>query len=160
MTNPMTYAGQNIDMLAQDFIKKAKELESAGYYDHSLTLAMAKSFLKSSCPPTFQFRMLGLVEKLEMGLAHIAFYDNLTAERYMNQEGLSYKEFCMLAASLYCTALDNNEWGPAKLPKDHTVPRAFMLDASKETFTKVEVMNLIQNSGKGGIKSYQKKTVV
>ena len=160
MMNPMTYAGQNIDTLAQDFIKKAKELESAGYYDHSLTLAMAKSFLKSSCPPTFQFRMLGLVEKLEMGLAHIAFHDNVTAERYMIQEGLSYKEVCMLAASLYRTALDTDEWGPAKLPKDRTVPRAFMLDASKETFTKAEVMNLIQNSGKGGIKSYQKKTVV
>ena len=102
--NPSSYPGQNIDTLAQDFIKKAKELESAGYYDHSLTLAMAKSFLKASCPPTFQYRMLGLVEKLEVGLAHVAFFDNTTAERYMNREGLSYKDVCMLAASLYRTA--------------------------------------------------------
>ena len=158
--NPSSYSGQNIDALAQDFVKKAKELESAGYYDHTLTLAMAKSFLKSSSPPTFQFRMLGLVEKLEAGLAHIAFMDNLTSERYMTQKGLSYKDVCMLAASLYRTALDTNEWGPAKLPKDRSAPSAFMLDSKQDTFTKAEVMNLIQTAGKGGMKSYQKKTVV
>ena len=90
--NQSSYPGQNINTLAQDFIKKSKELESAGYYDHSLTLVMAKSFLKATCPPTFQYRMLGIVEKLEIGLAHVAFFDNTTAERYMNREGLSYKD--------------------------------------------------------------------
>ena len=41
--HPSQYAGENLEMLASDFRKDARELTTAGQYDHNLTLTMLKT---------------------------------------------------------------------------------------------------------------------
>ncbi|KAI2499450.1 hypothetical protein MHU86_15034 [Fragilaria crotonensis] len=42
--HPSQYAGENLEALAADYRKDARELTTAGQYDHNLTLTMLKTF--------------------------------------------------------------------------------------------------------------------
>lgn len=54
--HPSQYPGENIESLVQDYRADAMALEVAGQYEHNLTLAMIKSFLKAGGKDNEEYR--------------------------------------------------------------------------------------------------------
>ena len=54
--HPSQYSGENLEQLAADFRKDAKELTTVGQYDHNLTLSMLKIFLLAGGSGNEDFR--------------------------------------------------------------------------------------------------------
>ncbi|KAI2497523.1 hypothetical protein MHU86_16977 [Fragilaria crotonensis] len=54
--HPTQYTGENLELLASDFRKDARELTTAGQYDHNLTLTMLKTFLLAGGSGNEDFR--------------------------------------------------------------------------------------------------------
>ena len=75
--HPSQYSGENLEMLAADFRKDARELTTAGQYDHNLTLTMLKIFLLAGGAGNedFRFPLRSIKQKLDqalqIGRAHV-----------------------------------------------------------------------------------------
>ena len=113
---PQQYASQNIELLSNNFCKAAKELWSAGQYDHSLTLTMIKAFLKCSVQGIFAYVLNGLLIAMHSAISVVAFMTKIDANRHIVKEKLGYRQVCQVATDLYRTAFDDNEWGPHRPP--------------------------------------------
>ena len=94
--HPSQYAGQNLVGLVEDFCTDAKQLTTAGQYDHSLTLYMLQTFLKAGGDGTageaFRFPLLTLKIKLDSALLVIDLKEKAAAHTYMMKEGLLYTD--------------------------------------------------------------------
>ena len=138
---PSSYAGQNIQDLTRDLIEKATELDCAGYYDHTLSLAMVESFLAADGDTTgsFAFEMNHLRRSVDDAIKTTTFMPASDRDKYMLNNKLSFRHICEKASSEYRTLLDDNRWPPAKLPKDsRAVPKAYL--------TLPDVLTLVQNA--------------
>ena len=73
--SPTQYPGENLKSLARDFCKDAQELETAGQYDHLLTLDMIKAFLLAGGQGNkdYRFNLRPVKQKLEIALLDIAY---------------------------------------------------------------------------------------
>ena len=67
---PSQYPGQNIEAMARNLKKLAKVLKSAGHFDHNLTLAIVKSFLRCDCPNVYKTKMLQTQIAIQEAIKH------------------------------------------------------------------------------------------
>ena len=67
---PSQYSGENLELLAADFRKDARELTTAGQYDHNLTLTMLKIFLLAGGTGNedFRFPLRSIKQRLDQPL--------------------------------------------------------------------------------------------
>ena len=140
---PSSYAGQNIQELTRDLMEKATELDCAGYYDHTLSLAMVESFLAADGDTTgsFAFEMNLLRRKVDEAIKTTTFMIPSDRDKHMLNNKLSFRHICEKASSEYRTLVDDNRWPPASLPKDSkAVPKAYL--------TLPEILTLVQNPPK------------
>lgn len=144
--DPLRYAGQDVAKLADDYTTIANELIAAGCYDHNLTLAMVQGFLRAGDNNSrYEFPLLSIEQKLNMELPQVPFMTAQAATTHMVNEGLDFRTVCNTAADTYRTLLDNNAWGPAKLP-GHS-GRAIHIAEHDLTVQDIahEVLNLVQS---------------
>ena len=140
--HPQQYPGENIESLSNDFCKHAKELESAGQYDHSLTLNMIKAFLMSSVQGLFSFVINSMLLSMHSAITTVAFMTKVEANKHMVLNKLTFREVCQVATELYRTANDDNEWPPAKLPQDsHRVPQGKAFSLAQGTYSKTDIIS-------------------
>ena len=73
--HPSQYAGENLEALAADYRKDARELTTAGQYDHNLTLTMLKTFLLAGGAGNedFCFPLCSTKQKLDQALLDIGY---------------------------------------------------------------------------------------
>ena len=73
--HPSQYAGENLESLAVDFRKDARELTTAGQYDHNLTITMLKIFLLAGGPGNedYRFPLRSTIQKLDQALLDIGY---------------------------------------------------------------------------------------
>ena len=138
---PSSYAGQNIQELSRDIIEKATELDCAGYFDHTLSLAMVENFLSADGDTTgsFAFEMNLLRRSVDEAIKLTTFMPPAARDKHMLSKKLSFRQICEKASSEYRTLVDDNRWPPAKLPKDsRAVPKAYL--------TLPDVLTLVQNA--------------
>ena len=161
---PQQYPGQDIEKLAADFRRSADELDSAGQYDHNLTLKMLSIFLLAGGEGNEEFRhpLWNLKANLDNALLEIAYKDKTTANEYMRSNNLTYKHVCEQVEDRYRAMLDRNEWPPARNARDSKAPsQAYgvnILEGQQYALTKADIMALVQDmkrdvkrSGKTGI---------
>ena len=119
-----SYAGQDLTKLASDLQEAAKELDTAGQYDHNLTLVMLDTFLDAGGAGNEDFRypLRALKLKLEEALLTISFMSPKDANAKMQKEGLTYKAICNKAVEKYRAQYDENKWPPARHVKDPKAP--------------------------------------
>ena len=79
---PVSYSGQNIEKMSQDFQTDAAELISAGHYDHTLTKAMITGYLKSTVKDSFSHALYGLESQVEKALQHTTFMSADESDKY------------------------------------------------------------------------------
>ncbi|KAI2508244.1 hypothetical protein MHU86_6173 [Fragilaria crotonensis] len=86
--HPSQYAGENLELLASDFRKDARELTTAGQYDHNLTLTMLKTFLLAggSGNEDFRFQLRATKQKLDQALLDIGYKEKSAAQAHMVTE--------------------------------------------------------------------------
>ena len=155
---PQSYSGQNIIALSTDFLDDAVQLETAGVYDHNLTLAMVKSFLTAGGDDneSFRFPLRVLKTKLDEALLHIRFMAKKDADAHIITEKLTFRDICRIAESEYKLQKDRGEWPPARNTKDGKAPpRGYGAINNMEaatgdppTLTRAEVLNLIAQGQK------------
>ena len=88
-----SYAGQDLTKLASDLQEAAKELDTAGQYDHNLTLVMLDTFLDAGGAGNEDFRypLRALKLKLEEALLTISFMSPKDANAKMQKEVLRHR---------------------------------------------------------------------
>jgi hypothetical protein len=140
---PQQYPGQDIEKMATDLIKLAKEIDNAGYYSHGLTLNMVDSFLCASHDDkgTFHHAMNSLRERVSAKEQETIFLPNDEQAKSFAKSRLTYKDVCLHAVKIYNELKNNNMWEPGKLPRDSGAPVA--------NLTKAEVLNLIESVRNG-----------
>jgi hypothetical protein len=161
--HPSQYPGENLEMLGADFRRDARELSTAGQYDHNLTLAMIKIFLQAGGAGNedFRFPLRTVKQRLDKALLEIGYKEKSAANQFMAESKLTYKDICRHAEETYRTLLDRKEWPPARNARDiKTPPSGFgnLADAppnlAEAPLTRTEVMNLVlsaQNGSGGGL---------
>jgi hypothetical protein len=125
---PSQYSGENLESMASDYRRDARELCTAGHYEHKLTLKMAKSFLLAGGPGNENFRSEVRTQSktLSKALLAIAHKERADADKYMVDQSLTYMDICQLAEDEYRAQYDNKEWPPAKHVRDSkAVPSSF-----------------------------------
>jgi hypothetical protein len=140
------YAGQNIELLAHDFMEDARELEIVNQYNHDLTKIMLQAFMVAggdasnpTDPFLLQYRqplvttylsfllqyrqpLVTTYTRLEKALHKIRYEDN--PDDFMKKENLTYTDICSEAKRLYIYLKNNDYWLPAKSVLDATAPSA------------------------------------
>ena len=108
---PAQYPGENLESLAYDFRKDAKELTTAGQYDHNLTMTMLKIFLLAGGGNNEDFRhpLRDLKKRLSHALLEIGYKDKVAANKHMIDNKLTYKDICEEAETQYRTMYDMKE---------------------------------------------------
>jgi len=141
------YPGENLEALARDFRKDAQELETAGQYDHLLTLDMIKAFLLAGGQGNedYRFNLRPMKQKLETALLDIAYKTKEAANKHMKDEELTYNDVCILAEDTYRLLFDKKEWPPAQNVRDSKAPRAAYVGEVGSTLTEAQVLALIQS---------------
>lgn len=136
---PQQYPGQNIEKMATDYIRLAKEVDNAGYYSHGLTLNIVDGFLCAShdAKGTFHHALNSLRERVSIKEQETVFLPSDEQAKSFAQAKLSYKDVCLHAVKVYNELNNNNMWEPAKLPKDQTSPVT--------NLTKAQILNLIES---------------
>jgi hypothetical protein len=123
------YAGQNVEMLAHDFVEDGKELEIVNQYDHNLTKIMLKAFIQAggdssnpADPFLLEYRqpLVTISMKLEQALRKIAYEKD--PNTYMANENLTFTDICAEAERLYIYLKNDNRWLPALAVPDATAP--------------------------------------
>ena len=148
--HPSQYAGENLEMLASDFRKDARELTTAGQFDHNLTLTMLKTFLLAGGTGNedFRFPLRATKQKLDQALLDIGYKEKSAAQTHMVSEKLTYQDICRQAEDAYRLQYDRKEWPPASHASDTRAPSStFGNVATTEhlPITRAEVLNLIQS---------------
>ncbi|KAI2494289.1 hypothetical protein MHU86_20266 [Fragilaria crotonensis] len=148
--HPSQYAGENLELLASDFRKDARELTTAGQYDHNLTLTMLKTFLLAggSGNEDFRFQLRATKQKLDQALLDIGYKEKSAAQAHMVSEKLTYQDVCRQAEDAYRLQYDRKEWPPASHATDTRVPSATFGNVALpegSAITRAEVLNLIQS---------------
>ncbi|KAI2506682.1 hypothetical protein MHU86_7783 [Fragilaria crotonensis] len=148
--HPSQYAGENLELLASDFRKDARELTTAGQYDHNLTLTMLKTFLLAggSGNEDFRFQLRATKQKLDQALLDIGYKEKSAAQAHMVSEKLTYQDVCRQAEDAYRLQYDRKEWPPASHATDTRVPSATFGNVALpegSPITRAEVLNLIQS---------------
>ena len=136
---PQQYPGQDIEKMATDLIKLAKEIDNAGYYSHGLTLNMVDAFLCASHDDkgTFHHAMNSLRERVSAKEQETIFLPNDEQTKSFAKSRLSYKDVCLHAVKTYNELRNNNMWEPGKLPRDNAAPAA--------NLTKAQILTLIES---------------
>ena len=151
-TRPQQYSGQNIEKMSADYMKIGKELENAGYFDHSLVLNMVDGFLCASKDEkgTFHYCMNDLRRKVDKIQRETIFMSKTDQANYYAKEKLTYKDVCFSAVKEYKTLCDENMWEPKKLPKDRHGPakQTINLATIKEAYNLVANMSPRHNEQK------------
>ena len=145
--SPTQYPGENLESLARDFCKDAQELETAGQYDHLLTLDMIKAFLLAGGQGNedYRFNLRPMKQKLETALLDIAYKTKEAANKHMKDEELTYNDVCILAEDTYRLLFDKKEWPPAQNARDSKAPRAAYVGEIGSALTEAQVLTLIQS---------------
>ena len=153
--HPSQYSGENLESLAADFRKDARELTTAGQYNHNLTLTMLKTFLLAGGAGNedYRFPLRSLKQKLDKALLNIGYKEKSGAQAHMVSQGLTYQDICHEAEDAYRTQLDRKEWPPASTAPDLRAPSSTFgnMAATQDptSITRAEVMNLIQSQPSG-----------
>ncbi|KAI2500078.1 hypothetical protein MHU86_14405 [Fragilaria crotonensis] len=73
--HPLQYAGENLEARAADYRKDARELMTAGQYNHNLTLMMLTTFLvaRGAGNEDFRFPLRSTKQKLDQALLDIGY---------------------------------------------------------------------------------------
>ena len=103
--HPSNYSGENLEALAADFRKDARELVTAGQYDHNLTLTMIKTFLLAGGAGNedFRFPLRATKQKLDQALLDIGYKEKSGAQAHMVAAKLTYQDICTQAEDVYRT---------------------------------------------------------
>ena len=116
------YPQQNIKSMTDDFEEAAKELVSAGQYDHNLTKSMINGFIEAGGSTNEDWKApLRLVkERIDQALVQLGFHRTKEDEnRFMVlREKLTYKHVCREARTRYKKKIESKEWPPAKTAMD------------------------------------------
>ena len=91
--HPSQYSGENLEQLAAHFRKDARELTTAGQYDHNRTLTMLKIFLQAGGSGNEDFRYTLRAVKQDL--------DTALLEIYMIEKKLTYQDICRHAKDTY-----------------------------------------------------------
>ena len=147
--HPSQYSGENLEQLAADFRRDARELTTAGQYDHNLTLTMLKIFLQAggSGNEDFKYPLRGIKQELDKALLAIGYKEKAAANRHMLEKKLTYQDICRHAEDTYRTLYDRKEWPPAKNMRDSKAPPTSFGNLAVDCdnpLTRAEVMTLIQ----------------
>ena len=147
--HPSQYSGENLEQLAADFRKDARELTTVGQYDHNLTLSMIKIFLLAGGAGNedFRFPLRSIKQELEKALLEIGYKEKSAANRHMVDNKLTYQDICRYAEDTYRTLYDRKEWPPARNVRDskaHPTNFGNIAIDSNSPVTRVEVLALIQ----------------
>ena len=134
--------------MARDFRDDAKELVSAGQFEHTLSLHMLKSFVKAGGEgieaESYRHPLRTILDGLNEALISIAHMTRKDAEEHMIKKNLTYLDICEKAEAFYRTAKDNGDWLPAKNAVDSKAPpRGFGATA----ISRAEVMALFKSNG-------------
>ena len=154
---PSQYPGENLEAMAADLCKDARELVAAGQYDRNLTMSMLKNFLLAGGPGNEDFRhpLRDLKLRLSQALLDIGYKDKAAANKYMVEHKLTFKDICEQAESTYRTMYDMQEWPPARNARDAKVPptgyginmaAAPFCKSTDAPLTRADIMSLIQAS--------------
>jgi hypothetical protein len=76
--HPSQNAGENLEALAADYRKDARELMMAGQYDHNLTLTMLKMVLLAGRAGNkyYRFPLCSMKQKLDQALLDIGYKES------------------------------------------------------------------------------------
>ena len=147
--HPSQYAGENLEQLAADFRKDARELTTVGQYDHNLTLSMLKIFLLAggSGNEDFRFPLRSIKQELEKALLEIGYKEKSAANKHMIDKRLTYQDICRHAEDTYRTLYDRKEWPPARNVRDSRAPPSSFGNVAIDSnghISRAEVLALIQ----------------
>jgi hypothetical protein len=129
---PSQYPGENIESMASDFRRDARELIDAGQYDHNLTLNMTKQFLLAGgdMNENYKSEIRTMSKALGKALLLIAHMDKEAADKYMRDHDFTYMDSCRVAEGEYRSQFDTFEWPPARHARDSkAVPSNFGANA-------------------------------
>ena len=149
--HPSQYPGENLESLAADFRKDARELTTAGQYDHNLTLSMLKTFLLAGGAGNedFRFPLRATKQRLNQALLDIGYKEKSGAQAHMVAEKLTYQDICRQAEDVYRTQYDRKEWPPSSNKPDPRAPNATfgnLAESENTAITRAEALNLIQQA--------------
>jgi hypothetical protein len=151
--HPSQYAGENLEALAVDYRKDARELTTAGQYDHNLTLTKLKTFLLAGGAGNedFRFPLRSTKQKLDQALLDIGNKEKSGAHAHMVAEKLTFQDICRQAEDAYRTECDRKEWPPASHTPDVRAPLATFgnVAAAPAGISRAEVLMLIQSQASG-----------
>lgn len=153
--HPSQYSGENLAKLGEDFLDDASLLESAGQYDHNLTLHMVKIFLEAGgegkLAENYRHSIRILVERVHDELLKIRFMTKVDADDHMVKESLTYQAVCEKVESQYRRCKDQGEWLPSKNVRDSkAAPTQFGANLVEEKpLTRAEFMTLMQSGFAG-----------
>jgi hypothetical protein len=151
--HPSQYAGENLEALAADYRKDARELTTAGQYDHNLTLTMRKTFLLTGGAGNkdYRFPLRSTKQKLDQALLNIRYKKKSGAHAHMVAEKLTFQDICRQAKDAYRTQFDRKEWPPASHAPDVRVPSATFgnVAAAPSGISRADVLTLIQSQASG-----------
>ncbi|KAI2508011.1 hypothetical protein MHU86_6418 [Fragilaria crotonensis] len=151
--HPSQYAGENLEALAADYRKDARELTTAGQYDHNLTLTMLKTFLLAGGAGNedFRFPLRSTKQKLDQALLDIGYKEKSGAHAHMVAEKLTFQDICRQAEDAYRTQFDRKEWPPASHAPDVRAPSATFgnVATAPAGISRAEVLTLIQSQASG-----------
>ena len=116
------YASEDIEQLATDYLKDFKELESAGMYDHNLTMKMLNTIMTaggdSQEAEDFRYPLRDIKQKLNTQLLTIRHMDYHSATTSMNNVELDVQSVLEVAKDEYRKIHDEGKWPAASNAKD------------------------------------------
>jgi hypothetical protein len=124
---PSQFPGQDLNAMARKIQVAAMKLDTAGQYDHNLTLAILDNFLEAGGgngpdPETYRFPLRNKRGQLETKLSEIAHMDPSVAQVEMTRNNLTWHSICNLSKNQYQSLSEKNKWEPAQHARDTKVP--------------------------------------
>ena len=106
-------------MIAQDMKDDARELSTAGQYEHNLTSKMVDNFLEGGGRDhnLYRHNLLDLSRKVESNLLRIGYMDRTGADAHMAQELLTADDVCEFAEKRYRKLKDKGQWAMGNGPQ-------------------------------------------
>jgi hypothetical protein len=123
------FPGQDLNAMSRKIQIAAQELDTAGQYDHNLTLAILDSFIEAGGgngpdAETYRFPLRNKRGQLETKLLEIAYMDPSVAQAEMTRDDLTWRSICDLAKNQYQSLYEKNKWEPAHHARDSKGPPA------------------------------------
>jgi hypothetical protein len=124
---PRSFAEENLEKMC-DFIRTTiEELEMAGQYQPSLTLAMLET-VESDCTQkgSFNFSVNKKIDEVRTAVNACLHMDSHSSNKHMLSLGLDPKSISKFLSDSHADLLNDRRWTPAKRPSDTSkVPSAF-----------------------------------